>query len=321
MRVLAGVGALVAVAVAARASDGGPHVEFWAFAAPWDARSSQSVAAHAPQLSAVVSGWFALDSVSAAPIVLYPDTAHVPATTRRFALVTTYVLDRFHPEVIRQLASDASRMGGVAGQIASMAGSAGYRGLVLDFEGHIPADTSALGVVVQAITDSAHAHGITPVSVAVPPADTVAYGARVLQGADFLLVMLYDEHWATSSPGAIASPDWVRRMLAARITEAGAGRIVASLPTYGYEWTPGATAAVIGYDDAERFARDAGIPLTRDSASATLYAARPDSAEVWTSDAHLLETLVADAQRAGVTHFAFWRLGTEDPHMWAKVIE
>ena len=202
-----------------------------------------------------------------------------------------------------------------------MATSGGYRGLVLDFEGLTPPDTVAFGTVVQAIADSAHGHNIAPVAVAVPPADTVAYGARVLHGADLLLVMLYDEHWATSTPGAIASPDWMHRMLTARIAEAGAGRIIASLPTYGYEWTPGATAAVIGFADADRFARDAGLTLVRDSASSTLYAVRPDSAEVWVSDARLLQTLVADAQRVGVNRFALWRLGTEDPKVWDRVIE
>jgi len=320
MWTLAGVGALTVMSIAA-AERNGPRAEFWGFAAPWDPRSAQSVQAHGGQLSAIVTGWFALDSVSASPMTLYPDTVHVPASTRRFALVTTYVLDRFHPEVLRQLATDPIRLAQVAGQIADMASGGGYRGLVLDFEGLTPADTAALTTVVQAVADSAHGRHISPVAVAVPPADTVAYGARVLQGADLILVMLYDEHWATSSPGAIASPEWVQRLLDARIAEAGADRIVASLPSYGYEWTPGATAAVISYGDAERFARDAGLGLARDSASETLYAARPDSAEVWVSDARLLQKLVADAERKGVTRFAFWRLGTEDPKTWDHVIE
>ena len=63
-----------------------------------------------------------------------------------------------------------------------------------------------------------HAHRLGPVVVAIPATDTLAYpgGALVEAGADLLLPMLYDQHWAGGAPGPVAEPRWVSAALAAR---------------------------------------------------------------------------------------------------------
>jgi spore germination protein YaaH len=60
-------------------------------------------------------------------------------------------------------------------------------------------------------------------------------------------------------------------------------------------------------------------PLTRDHASATLHAVSPEGWEIWVSDHVLLETLVREARELGVTTFALWRLGLEDPAVWTVI--
>jgi spore germination protein YaaH len=279
-----------------------------------------SVAAHDGQLAVVVSGWIALDSVSGAPATRYPDTLRLRGRARRFALVTTYARDRFHPELIRQLGGDSAARGRVAGAIAALAAAGDYRGLVLDFEGQTPADTAALAVVVRAVADSAHRRRIAPVAIAVPPAESIAYAPRVLRGADLLLVMLYDQHWATSTPGPIASPEWVASLLSVWVAQAGASRIVAGLPAYGYAWAPDASASVVSYADVAAFAARTGLPLVRDTVSQMLHVVRPDSVDIWVSDAPLLATLVGEVEHAGVHRIALWRLGLEDPAVWQAVL-
>jgi spore germination protein YaaH len=317
-------GAVIAVlwatvpAIAVLGMAGRPDV--WGFHAPWDPRSAASVAAHADQLAVVVSGWIALDSTSGAPAMRYPDTLRLRGHARRFALVTTYARDRFHPELIRQLGSDAAARERVAGAIATLAVAGDYRGLILDFEGQTPADTAALAAVVRAVADSAHRHRIAPVTVAVPPAESIAYAPRVLRAADLLLVMLYDQHWATSPPGPIASPEWVASLLGTWVERAGASRIVAGLPAYGYAWAPGANASVVSFGDVAALARRTGLPLVRDTIAQMLHVTRADSVDIWVSDAPLLATLVAEVERTGVRHIALWRLGLEDPAIWQAAI-
>ncbi len=273
-------------------------------------------------MDVVVSGFITLDSGTFQPVRLFPDPliTRNPANGRRMALVTSYHGSRFHPETIRGLASDSAVLGRTAGRLAAMLGSAGYRGLIMDFEGHTPADLDVLTRVSGAFADSARAHGVSPAGMAIAATDTASYPGRPLLGAvDFLVVMLYDQHWLTSPPGAISSPDWAMRALGMRAADIGSSRVVAAFPTYGYDWRTDSATSVVSFADAEALARDAHVALLRDPASATLHAEGPGFS-VWVSDAVLLDSLVRAARRTGITKFALWRLGLEDPRLWTTVV-
>jgi spore germination protein YaaH len=191
--------------------------------------------------------------------------------------------------------------------------------MVLDLEGMTPNDLPALLAFTKAVADSARGHGITSIGLAIPATDTTAYPARLLLASlDFLVVMLYDQHWLTSPPGPIAAPDWVRRVLGIRISEVGAGKLVAALPTYGYQWRPDSATAVLSYDDARQRAADAHVEMQRDPASLTLHA-QADGWTIWVSDATLLDSLMRDARISGVSKFALWRMGLEDAAVWTQI--
>ncbi len=273
-------------------------------------------------MDVVVSGFITLDSATLQPTMLFADPLiqSNSANGRRMALVTSYHGSRFHPETIRVLASDSTALGKTAGRVASILGTAGYRGLILDFEGLTPGDLDALLRVSAAFSDSARAHGVSPAGMAIPATDTAAYPGRpLLESVDFLVVMLYDEHWLTSPPGPIASPDWAMRALGMRAADIGSSRVIAAFPTYGYEWRTDTTTAVISYADAEARARDWHVALQRDPASNTLHAEIP-GASIWVADAVLLDSLVRGARRTGISKFALWRLGLEDPRIWTTVV-
>lgn len=292
---------------------------YWGFTGPWDRHSDASVEAHGPSLERVITGWIALDTTSFRPVQLYPDSIgkQPVVAPRAMALITTYLGSRFHPEIIRGLGDNAQVSALTAGAIASLIDSGGYRGVVIDFEGMTPRDLDRLLTVTKAVADSVRAHGVSMVVIAVPAGDTAAYpAALLLQSADLIMPVLYDQHWANSPPGAIAAPDWVNRNLGTRVAEVGAARIVAAFPLYGYRWRRNAATEVISYDDARRLTTMTNTPLTRDHASATLHAVSPEGWEIWVSDHVLLETLVREARELGVTTFALWRLGLEDPAVW-----
>ena len=319
--------ALAALATAASCSSAAlapadaPRLERWAFAAASDPRSVASLRANGAALDGVVVGLIALDTITGAPFAPFRDTLSrtVPASVRRMALVTSAVGDVVHPETIRRLALDTSALGRVARAVAASAQRAGYRGLILDFDGLTRPDSDATRLVAAVMSAAVRAAGVGPVIVAVPGADTAGYPARYFDGvADLLLVELHHQQWATSPAGALAAPDWVRRTLGARVAERGASRLVASLPVYGYRWRPNTVAETISYDDAVRLAAEAGVTLARDPATATLHAVRPgaDGWELWVSDAQQVAMLEREAASLGVRRVAYWRLGLEDSGLW-----
>jgi len=296
-------------------------VSYWGFAAPWDPRSLVSIREHGSQLGVVVSGWISLDSASFRPVELYPDsTAANTGLASRFALITSFQGDRFHPDIIRGLASDARALGQTAGAIGSLVATGGYRGVVIDFEAMTVRDLDALLSATRSIADSCRAHGTATVVVAVPAGDTAGYpGALLLADADYLMPMLYDEHWSGSAPGPIAEPGWALRYLGARVAEVGATKIIAAFPVYGYRWRSNAPTEIVSYDDARRLTETSNTPLARDPASESLHAVSSQGWEIWLSDAALLDSLVRQSRRIGVSTFALWRLGLEDPAVWSSV--
>lgn len=289
---------------------------YWGFAAPWDPRSATSITGHSDKLSVLISGWITLDSASFRPGTPFADTAKSNAASR-FALVTTYQGNGFHPDVLRGLASDSRILAAAAGAVGALVEDGRYTGVVLDFEGLTARDLDVLLAATKAVADSCRAHGAATIVVAVPAADTAAYPSALLLGStNFLLPMLYDEHWSGSAPGPIAAPEWVARFLGIRVAEVGAAKIIAGLPLYGYRWRTNAPTEIVSYSDAVRLSESTNTPLARDPASATLHALSPQGWEMWVSDRVLLDSLVQQSRRIGVRNFALWRLGLEDPAIW-----
>lgn len=300
-----------------------PRAEVWGFTGPWDARSGASAARHGDALDVVVSGWIGLDT-AAMPFTRYADSLVASrGGARSMAIVTSEQDERFRPELIRALARDDTKLATASGVIARLLAGHRYRGVILDFEDHTPADLPLLIRVASSIADSARARGVREIGMAIPAGDTAAYpAARLLSAVDFVVVMLYDQHWSRARPGPIADPDWVRRWLAVRVAEGGAARVVAGLPVYGYQWSPDSTkaASTVSFDDARRISAQTGIRLVRDSASATLHAASAGKWDIWIPDAVLLERLVHAARDLGVHRIALWRLGLEDDGIWTGIL-
>jgi spore germination protein YaaH len=236
------------------------------------------------------------------------------------AIVTSWHGERFHKTSIMRLARDPIARARAASEVARHAQSMRYAGLVIDFETLEAGDLDAQLTVMRAIADSARARGVRTIAVAVPATDTIAYPAKaLLRVADAIIPMLYDEHWAGSSPGPVASPQWVRGALALRVREAGAARVIAGFPTYGYRWIRGQPTEALGYDEARSVAARARVSLARDAATQSLHA-RAANWDLWMADAGTLRALVAIGQELGVNRFALWRLGREDPAIWGSVV-
>lgn len=295
----------------------------WVFTAPWDPRSDAALRAGIAPEAMVVSGWWALDSLGGTPQALYEDPVRrdtLRADTR-FLLVSNYRGERFHPEAVRQLATDAVARGRVADALAAEVRAQGYRGVVLDLEALEPADAEALVLVSGALASAARAAGARVVAQAVPALDTVAFPARqLLRHVDQLVVMLYDLHWSGSAPGPVAERRWARDALATWVRAAGARRIVAALPTYGYRWRDSLPTEVWGWEELRAGAMRSGLTPEPVPGPGGLRLRMPGRDGVaYVADAVLVQAMARDAAALGVRTVALWRLGLEDPAVWSAL--
>lgn len=295
----------------------GPPTSYWALP-HYDAVSYASVAAHVTRLDYTITTVLFIDPRTFR-IARTQQGLRVPALLPNLVRLNTAVpaLDNRVDSraIVRALASSSEALAHAASDVAAFATNENQSGIILELPGLGVRDNDALLAVLRAISDSAHAHSLSPIVVEVPAADTGAYPGQLLRTvADLLLVNLTDEHSPETGSGPLASRDWFVRNLGQRVAEFGANRVVAAVPLGGYFWRKG-TAQVVSFLGAERLAQNAGTALTRDPVSGSLHAVLPDG-EVWVMDHELVNALVAEARRVGVTRIALWGVGGEDPEIW-----
>jgi hypothetical protein len=183
---------------------------------------------------------------------------------------------------------------------------------VIDFEGMTPRDLDQLLTVTKAIADSVRAHGVTTVVIAVPAGDTAAYpAALLLQSADLIMPVLYDQHWATSPPGPIGGRLGLAQSRNASRRGRG-GKDRRRVSPVGYRWRRSARRSnqlrrcASSHDDNQH----AASPRPRVGNASRGVAG---GWEIWVSDRVLVETLVRGSERTGSHQFCSMAVGTRGP--------
>ena len=137
--------------------------------------------------------------------------------------------------------------------------------------------------------------------------------------SDYLQIMAYDRHWATSEAGAIAPIGWFEENLKYAIEHGGgAGKVIIGLSLYGYDWGGKAEAETVTYVDATVRAEKAGAQILFDETDKAPYFIYDDH-EVWFEDERSMNAkldVIAKYNPAGI---ALWRLGQEQPEIWNAI--
>jgi hypothetical protein len=272
------------------------------------------------QFDFAVDNTIVLDSTTFRPALASQSTQATGALTH-YALVTSYQGTRYHPDVVRGIGESQGALGSAAHTIVSLAASTISSGFVLDFQEMAGEDLIAMTDVARAIADSARAASVNSIAMIVPANDTTAYpGATLARIADALIVRFFPEHGPRTPPGPIVSPSWFARGLGARVAQVGVTRIVAGFPADGILWGADGSTRSVSYAESMRLAEQASTTFVRDPASGNLHASSSrDGWEIWVVDHVLLERLIADARRIGVTRFAFEGIDGADPQLWQSL--
>lgn len=200
-----------------------------------------------------------------------------------------------------------------------------YDGVNIDFELLAPKQRDNLTAFMAELYPKLKAANKTVIISVFPQVEVAedvsgAYNyPELAKNADFLQIMLYDNHWATSKPGAVAPIDWYEKNLKYAIEKAGGPhKVIAGLGAYGYDWPPSGEAETVTYSNAIVRAEQKGAKVMYDeNVQAPHY--KYGGHEVWfenekSSGAKL--DIVAKYDPAGI---AVWRLGQEQPEVWSLI--
>lgn len=145
--------------------------------------------------------------------------------------------------------------------------------------------------------------------------------ARLDKLADRLIIMAYDEHWAGSDPGPVASLAFCDNVARYALTRIAPERLVMGLPFYGRAWADRSLSRAYRYTGVDRIfgsetldvvRRDKGIPYFE-------YTTRV-KVKVFFDDVYSLTARLSNYREQGVRAVAFWRLGQEDPRFWKQLL-
>jgi cellulose synthase/poly-beta-1,6-N-acetylglucosamine synthase-like glycosyltransferase/peptidoglycan/xylan/chitin deacetylase (PgdA/CDA1 family) len=152
------------------------------------------------------------------------------------------------------------------------------------------------------------------------PVDDAAYDLkRLAELCDYIVPMVYDEHYQSGAPGPVASQEWFERQLAVLARRLPAQKTIVGLGNYGYDWIIGSQGAVeVAFGDVMSAARSRHAQVVWDVATdnpVLRYQAGAQH-EVWFLDAVAALNQVSAVGDAGFRGCALWRLGAEDPGLW-----
>lgn len=306
------------------------------YLAYWDqVRGVRSVTTAGTALTEVSPSWYAPTgdgSVTVQEAGQVDDSAATVAALRAggarvLPAVANYRDKRWDSAVVSGILADPALRRAHVARIRDLVRQRGFDGIDVDYEHLAAADRTGFTAFVSELAAGLHADGkqlsvtLHPKSAepGPQPKNQAQDYAAIGRVADEVRVMLYDYHWDTSAPGALAPIGWVRTVATWAATQVPARKLVLGVGTYGYDWV-GNRGTSLTWDDIARRMRANGATEHYDTTVQAPWFryvdARGARHAVWYENARSIAAKKAVARELGLGGMHYWRLGGEDPGTW-----
>lgn len=197
-----------------------------------------------------------------------------------------------------------------------------YDGVQVDFESIRPEEGEAYCVFLKELRSSLPKKKM--LSVALPARvremkDGYRYKA-IGEIVDRVLIMAYDEHWGSGSPGAIASIPWCTRVLKFAQEEIPEEKLVMGVPLYGRVWQSKPVARALKYPQTIDLWKKVRSVVQREK-EGTPHFTFEETVEgvVYFEDVQSLKGKLSFYSEKGVQSVGFWRLTQEPAALWSHL--
>lgn len=196
-----------------------------------------------------------------------------------------------------------------------------FSGVNIDFEQLPERDREKMVSFMEALRSKLSPAGLL-LTQDVPTDDDATYDLKRLgQINDYIVPMVYDEHYQSSVPGPVASEDWFSKQLDQLSKQVPPSKTVIGFGNYGYDWILGSRkgGVEVAYADVVAAAEANHVKPSWDPTAKNpvlRYANGPDQHEIWFLDGVTALNHIIDSSDAGFRGVALWRLGAEDPSLW-----
>jgi peptidoglycan-N-acetylglucosamine deacetylase len=287
-----------------------------AFYIPWDAPALASLKANVGKIDIFAPMWASLVAPSGKLVWESDEEAHAVLATAPRRPKVIPIVSNAHDDVWDAPAAESvilndQATAALAANVVKQAKADHLAGVVVDFENLTPRATAGYAAFLGRLRQRLRPAGLEVwTTTTLSRQDGLPDLAAV---ADGVVLMAYDQCWATSTPGPIASDAWLKANLAAKLAGGDPRRYVVALAGYGYDWPAGRPAQVVSATQAAQRVGATVAPLPNPHGS---YQANGVRHEVWWLSGADFARQRAIAEGAGVRAVALWRMGLEDPALW-----
>jgi peptidoglycan-N-acetylglucosamine deacetylase len=313
---------------AAATSSAARRTQTYAFYVNWDDASMSSLRQNAARIDVLVPEWlhlngsdgsFSLDDAAQQGRVMQWVRAERPSMTI-MPLINNWNGREWQGHAVASLLAAHDARQHLVESLFDYVRVHGLAGISIDFE-EIPEKSRAAFVAWVSELVAAFRPAGLRVSVNVPADDTAFDYRGLAKVADSMIVMAYDEHWRTGTPGPIASLGWFTTIAARRARDIPKEKRVIALGSYAYDWPVRRPADEKTFEEAVVTAKEseAAIRLDESALNATFDYEESDGSKhrVWLLDAASVFDELAVLANDPPQAVALWRLGSEDPSIWS----
>jgi len=304
---------------AARVATNSPIV--FGFYVNWDQGSMVSLRMHISHLTHLVPEWLILrnaqgdlDDQSDPTVIAIAAQARLPI----LVLVTNY-RDGWQAGDIRKILHNADARADLIDNIYNNLAEHRFAGVNIDFEELTPRDRDPFVAFMRQLRAKLQPAGLL-LTESVPIEDSAYDLKQLAQVNDYLVPMVYDEHYQSGEPGPIASQTWFQRQIDHLSRIAPPSKLVIGIGNYGYDWTIGGTGSAetkFGEIMSQAASNHSAIEWDAGMANPVhRYQAGGQQHEVWFLDAVTALNQARGVSDGGFRGVALWRLGAEDPDLW-----
>ena len=311
--------------IAARTGDGRPIV--FGFYVNWDRGSMVSLRLNLSHLTHLLPEWLMLqnskgdlDDVSDPTVIEIARQAKLPIV----AMVTNARdSDTWRPADVRAILNDPARRADLIQNIYSNLMEHKFAGVNIDFEQLVKRDREPLVNFMSELSAKLKPAGLL-VTESVPVEDEAYDLKRLAAVTDYLVPMVYDEHYQSGTPGPVASEQWFEDELEKLAKIIPREKTIIGFANYGYDWIMGSRGgAEVAFSDVMVAAKNnkAAIQWDEETENPVLrYQSEGSRHEVWFLDAVTALNQLQAVSDSGFRGVGLWRLGAEDPDLW-KVLK
>lgn len=295
----------------------------------WDESSLASLEKNLDHLDWVIAEWAHLQAGSNSGTPLATDV-HVPALNfirqtrpqvRIIPMVQNLIDEKWNSDLLARNITDEAARQRLIGALTSFVEGNKFGGVCIDFEEPPKALQANLLVFMHELHDVFAPKGLTVLQT-VPFDDPDWNYQNYAAASDYLILMAYDQHWAGSLSGPIASQTWFEQNLVSRMHQMDAAKTIIALGNYGYDWNEDEKKAEeVTCQRALITAQESEVKVLFDPDSHTPYFEYDEEDEthhkVWFLDAVTAYNQMRAASGYKPAGFAVWRLGSEDPSIWS----